>query len=63
MRQFNLGPMKQTALARSVAQKTRVSNAAAKDQVDELVHKILEALKKGRIVKLPGVGKLIPKPR
>ena len=55
--------MKQTALARSVAQKTRVSNAAAKDQVDELVHRILEALKKGRVVRLPGVGKLIPKPR
>ena len=55
--------MKQTALARGVAEKTRVSNANAKDQVDEVVHKILESLKQGRPVKLPGLGKLIPKSR
>jgi len=50
-------------LVRTVARKTRVSRAAAKDQVDEVVGKILMALKRGQPVKLPGVGKLIPRPR
>ena len=39
------------------------AKAAARDQVDEAVHKILKALRQGRPVKLPGMGKLIPKPR
>jgi nucleoid DNA-binding protein len=53
--------MKIMPLARTVAREARVSKAAARDQVDEVVHKILQALKQGRPVKLPGVGKLIPK--
>jgi nucleoid DNA-binding protein len=55
--------MKNDALARTVAEKTQVSNAAAKDQVDEVVSKILKTLKQGRPVTLPGVGKLIPADR
>lgn len=52
--------MKKTGLARELAQVTRASSAAAKDQVEEAVHEILKALKRGRPVRLPGVGKLIP---
>jgi len=50
-------------LTREVAESGKVSRAAAKDQVEEVVHEILEALRKGRAVKLPGLGKLVPKSR
>ena len=30
--------------------------------MDEMVHKILKALREGQPVELPGVGRLIPKP-
>jgi nucleoid DNA-binding protein len=50
-------------LVRTVAKKTRVSRAAAKDHVDEVVGKILKTLRRGQPVKLPGVGKLIPRRR
>lgn len=49
-------------LARTLARQTSLSSADARDQVDELVHKILKALRQGRPVKLPGVGKLVSKP-
>jgi nucleoid DNA-binding protein len=55
--------MKSDILTRTLARMTRVSHAAARDQVDEVVHKILKTLQKGKPVKLPGLGKLIPKIR
>lgn len=55
--------MKSDNLTRSVARMTRVSHARARDQVDEVIHKILKTLQKGKPVKLPGLGKLIPKIR
>jgi nucleoid DNA-binding protein len=51
--------MKREELARTLARRARVSSATARDQVDELVHGILEALRGGRPVELPGVGKLV----
>jgi nucleoid DNA-binding protein len=54
--------MKSEELARTLARQVHVSRAAAQDQVDELVRKILESLRQGRPVELPGVGRLVPKP-
>ena len=51
--------MKREELARALAQQTNLSRAAARDQVDELVHRILKTLRKGEAVELPGVGKLV----
>lgn len=51
--------MKPDDFTRTIARKTRISHAAARDQVDEVVHKILKTLKKGKPVKLPGLGKLL----
>jgi nucleoid DNA-binding protein len=53
--------MKREKLTQAVARQTRVGKAAARDQVDELVHKILRALRRGKPVDLPGLGKLIPR--
>jgi len=53
--------MKREELARTLAQQSKLSGAAARDQVDELVHRILKSLRKGEPVELPGVGKLVAK--
>jgi nucleoid DNA-binding protein len=50
--------MKREDLARTLARQTHQSSARARDQVDELVHKILSALRHGSQVELPGVGTL-----
>jgi nucleoid DNA-binding protein len=54
--------MKREELARKLADQNHVSRAAARDQVDELVHKILQSLRKGQPVELPGIGRLLSKP-
>jgi nucleoid DNA-binding protein len=54
--------MKQEELARTLARRSRVSKAAARDQVDELVRQILKSLREGRPVDLPGMGRLVSKP-
>jgi nucleoid DNA-binding protein len=54
--------MKREELARKLADHNRVSKAQARDQVDEMVRKILRALREGKPVELPGVGKLVSKP-
>jgi nucleoid DNA-binding protein len=53
--------MKREELARVLSRQTNLSRAAARDQIDELVHRILKTLREGRPVELPGVGKLIAK--
>ncbi len=53
--------MKSREIARTLARQKRLPQAAAQDQIDELVHKILKRLKEGKPVELPGLGKLIPK--
>ena len=53
--------MKREELARKLADHNRVSKAQARDQVDEMVRKILRALREGKPVELPGVGKLVSK--
>lgn len=51
--------MKKKDLAQALARQTRQTPAQASDEVDKLVHQILSALREGRPVDLPGVGKLV----
>jgi nucleoid DNA-binding protein len=53
------GAMKRNDLARTLARETHQSKAQAQDEIDVLVNKILRALRQGKPVKLPGVGKLV----
>jgi nucleoid DNA-binding protein len=53
--------MKREELARTLARQTKLSRAAARDQVDELVRRILKTLRQGQPVELPGVGRLVAK--
>jgi len=55
--------VKRKQIARTLARQKRLPEAVAGDQVDELVHNILKKLQKGQPVELPGLGKLIPKPK
>lgn len=51
--------MKHEELARELAKEAGLPAAAAQDQIDELVHRILKKLRRGRPVELPGLGKLV----
>jgi nucleoid DNA-binding protein len=54
--------MNREDIARRLAREAHLSDSAARDQVDELVRKILKNLRKGQPVELPGLGKLVAKP-
>ena len=54
--------MKREELARKLSEQSHVTRAEARDQVDELVRKILKSLREGTPVELPGVGRLVSKP-
>ena len=54
-----LKPMKREEIAKKLAEKTGLSDSAARNEVDELVHNILNKLRKGQQVKVPGIGKLL----
>lgn len=56
----NLIIVKRKQIARVLARQQRLAEPAARDQVDELVHKMLKKLKKGQPVQIPGVGRLMP---
>jgi nucleoid DNA-binding protein len=51
--------MKREDLAQKLARKTGLSPSEARNEVDELVDSILNKLRKGQPVKVPGVGKLL----
>jgi len=53
--------MNREDLARRLARQSKLSRAAARDRVDELVRDILKSLRGGRPVDLPGLGKLVAK--
>jgi len=55
----SLETMKQEELARELAREAKLPAAVAQDRVDELVHRIVRKLRRGRPVELPGVGKLV----
>jgi len=52
--------MKKQDIAQRLARKARISNAAAADRLDGIIHDILAELKKGRTVNLPGLGTFKP---
>jgi len=52
--------MKKTDFARFLARRSRVSTAAAADQLDRMVHDILTQLREGKPVSLPGLGEFTP---
>ncbi|HTB13379.1 MAG TPA: HU family DNA-binding protein [Bryobacteraceae bacterium] len=54
-----LKAMKREEIAKTLARQTGLSKQAAQNEVDELVQNILNKLRHGRPVKLPGVGKLL----
>jgi len=55
--------MKREELARRLSEQSHVTRAEARDQVDEMVRKMLESLREGTPVEFPGVGRLSAKRR
>jgi len=54
--------MKHEELARELAKEAGLPKAAAQDQIEELVGRIVKKLRRGRPVSLPGLGKLVACP-
>ena len=54
--------MKHQELAGVLAKEAGLPKAAAQDQIEELVQRILKKLRRGRPVALPGLGKLVTRP-
>ncbi|MBC7928272.1 MAG: HU family DNA-binding protein [Bryobacteraceae bacterium] len=47
-------------LIRRLAKRQNVSHAKAADQIDTVVHDIIQKLKKGETVSVPGLGEFAP---
>jgi len=54
--------MKHDELAQELAREAGLAQAEAKDQIEELVQRIVKKLRRGRPVALPGLGKLVARP-
>ena len=52
--------MKKQQFAARLARHERLSQSAAADQLDRVIHDILKRLKKGEAVSLPGLGTFLP---
>jgi len=52
--------MKKQQLAARLARRGRLSQSAAADQLDRVIHDILKGLRKGEAVPLPGLGTFLP---
>ena len=52
--------MTKRELARRLAEQAHLSQAAAADQLDRVVHRILKNLRKGEPASLPGLGTFTP---
>jgi nucleoid DNA-binding protein len=52
--------MKKDELTKRLAREARVSDAAAADRLDQVIHDILESLRRGQSPALPGLGKFVP---
>ena len=50
--------MKKKEIAERVAQETGLPPAVAADEVDQVVHRILEKLRSGKPAKVPGLGRV-----
>ena len=52
--------MKKEQLARRLAIESNITPAAAADQLDRIIHDILQRVRSGRSVSLPGLGTFHP---
>jgi nucleoid DNA-binding protein len=52
--------MKKEQLARQLAKESKITAAAAADQVDRILNDILERIRRGRSASLPGLGTFAP---
>jgi len=52
--------MKQRLLIRRLARKAKVSEAAAADSIDQILHRILSRLRRKQEAEVPGIARLIP---
>ena len=57
---YNLFGMKKEQLARELARESRISQAAAADEVDRIVSEILKKIRSGQNASLPGLGTFRP---
>ena len=55
-----MGKMNKADLATKLAKQTHLSEAEAADQLDRVVHEIILNLRKGKPVRLPGLGSFRP---
>lgn len=55
--------MNKSDLASRLARQSGIPKAAAADQLDQLVHEILQKLRKGRPASWPGLGTFLPGPK
>lgn len=52
--------MKSSEFSKRFAKKSKLSEAAAADQLDRVVHEILQRVRKGKSASLPGLGTFSP---
>jgi nucleoid DNA-binding protein len=52
--------MKKEQLAKQLAKETRITTAAAADQVDVIVSAIVKRVRRGQSASLPGLGTFLP---
>ncbi len=52
--------MRQNDLVQRLASTTQTTPGAAADQLEQIVHDIIQALKEGRSAALPGLGRFTP---
>ncbi len=48
--------MKSTEFTKRLAKQSKLTQAAAADQLDRVVHEILQRVRKGKAASLPGLG-------
>lgn len=52
--------MKKSDLTRQIARESKLTRAAAADELDRIVHELLERVRKGYPAELPGLGTFMP---
>ena len=53
--------VKREDLARALAERSRLTQGEAQDELDRLVHGIVRSLRQGRAAEMPGIGTLTAK--
>jgi len=59
-RSYALIDMKNQQLARRLAKESRITTAAAADQLDRVLHDILKRVRSGQSASFPGLGTFLP---